>query len=300
MTTPTLTGAYIDPMDSTYLVGWSVPAELQDLDSAANILAIASDEILAVRVIDTFEFERMISRKELTRTLADLKAVSPWSYLVILGAYEQGADNKTVRNGKVTNWGWHSIAGALFSIQEAGVPVAFVKDSMAVVPLVEMIAKRNRAAERVQPLRDFMDDPQVSLLMTIPGIGEEKASKLIATFGSVHMALLALADEAYELPKPLGKADRRAARQLLGLGDVQVLELNETSTVLPPAPRFRAILKVWQEQLAFIDAMRKGAETTGLASVEVLNEQYERLFAALQDAQSLTLTDDALAGALAA
>lgn len=121
-------------------------------------------------------------------------------------------------------WNWHSVQGALLSIQEIGVPVIFCAGDDDYAPCLERLAKRNHSRMIINPTRETLTiDPQEKVLCAFDGIGPELAGAVLARCSTLGWALDVLTDVSKNAPKIAGIADgrKRAIRATLGLQDNQ-------------------------------------------------------------------------------
>jgi len=143
-----------------------------------------------------------------------------WSYLVVCGVFLHGLDDCVWidRKPDKTNWSWHSLQGALLSVQELGVGIIYDADFQGAV---ERIVNRSRNDVKITPRREsYVFEAQESLLMALPGIGSKKAVELCKLFPALANTLVWLTHPEYEEPKikGIGKKTREKIRGFFGGG----------------------------------------------------------------------------------
>jgi ERCC4-type nuclease len=71
----------------------------------------------------------------------------------------------------------------------------------------------------VRPPRDVLfADPDLDMLLALPGVGEQKAEALLQYCGGAAWALMVLTDDEHEFPG-IGPETRRKVREAMGLHD---------------------------------------------------------------------------------
>lgn len=149
-----------------------------------------------------------------------------WPYLLITGTLYRGPNGKAVTADRgVTGWNWDAVQGALLSIQEMGVFVAFAGGDEDFEAAVIRLAQRKRDPIRLLPPRPpTIVGPGAVFLASLPGVGIEHTMRLLEWSGnSPAWALAGIVDLAIDCPIP--KATRKRIRAMLGLQDQQTIEL---------------------------------------------------------------------------
>lgn len=195
--------------------------------AAGSVNLIAHDgALLGIERLPVESLPMAIRRGTLADRAAALKALTPWAYLVIVGELAPLRNGKAVIAGQPSGWDWRSVQGALAGVQELGVVVLEAGTDQQFGELLVSLAKRERGAVRVSPLRDVLfTTPAEQLLCSIPGIGEDTAEMLIQSCGSAAFALVALTNPAHA-PKGIGPKTIASARAALGLTDQQSLSVD--------------------------------------------------------------------------
>lgn len=168
------------------------------------------------------QMARMVEARLDEQIVGDLRT---WPYLVITGQLYRGPNGTAITGDRgVTGWNWNSVMGALLTIQEMGVFVAFAGGDDDFENAVIRLANRKREPIKLLPPRPpTILGPGVAFLASLPGIGPEHALRLLEwSAGNAAQALTGLTDLSIDCPLPL--STRRRARAALGLKDNQTLE----------------------------------------------------------------------------
>jgi hypothetical protein len=157
-----------------------------------------------------------------------------WPYLVVTGQFLPGSDGKVVADGRATGWSFASVQGTLLSIQEMGVFVVFCNGDMDYENAILRIGKRDHTSETkiIAPRPARTLGPKIDFLTGIPGIGIEHAQSILKWSGdNVAHALIGLTD--MEIKSPIGLSLRRRFRDMLGLQELENLEIVGTQITQP-------------------------------------------------------------------
>ena len=149
---------------------------------------------------------------------AAMVAMSPWSYVAIQGTLAPAHDGKTVSDGQPVNWHWAAVQGALQTVQEMGVAVIYLSGRVdEFEPFLQRLARRDRGPVRTGgPRKVELLQPGMALLMSLPGVGPDRAKSLMEQAGSAAFALSALTDPMLNLIG-IGDGTRAKVRDALGL-----------------------------------------------------------------------------------
>lgn len=167
-----------------------------------------------------------ISDARLFSQCHDMTTATNWAYLVITGhpVLKQG---KVVLAGKVTNWAWNSIQGALLKVQDIGVRVLWRESDSDYAPALVYLAQMDRGAIKVKrQKRDILlQSPAEAMLCSISGIGDQKVKTLLENSGSAAWALVALNDGTAAEWSRISKSDCQNTRLTLGLKENELLQV---------------------------------------------------------------------------
>lgn len=129
-------------------------------------------------------------------------------WMIITATLAPSPDNCLLLNGRAVNVHWHAVQGALATLQEAGIGVAWSDpDPERIAALTRVLASRSRDA--LIPTRRLVhpDGEALAWLSGLPGVGEATARAALAYGGgNPAIALCALTDP--ELPPPAGLSPR--------------------------------------------------------------------------------------------
>jgi ERCC4-type nuclease len=181
---------------------WGVPAISAPID--ASYLAVCADGAqLAISVMTANDLRHALRNKTLYAEMLRMRNLSPWAYLITLEGKRTLDDD---------------LSGALLSVQETGVGTLHIKQE-TLVETVQKLAGRDRGTRHIRPPRDVLfADPDLDMLLALPGVGEQKAEALLKHCGSAAWALMVLTDDEHEFPG-VGPETRRKVREALGLHD---------------------------------------------------------------------------------
>lgn len=180
-------------------------------------------------LLNTLRDERLLPQMaRMVETRLDEQAngeFHTWPYLVITGQLYRGPNGNAITGDRgVTGWNWDSVMGALLTIQEMGVFVAFAGGDEDFEAAIIRLANRKRDPIKLLPPRPpTILGPGATFLASLPGIGPEHALRLLEwSGGNPAHALVGLTDLSIECP--LSTATRRRVRTALGLKDTQTME----------------------------------------------------------------------------
>jgi ERCC4-type nuclease len=155
--------------------------------------------------------------------LAELASETTWVYVMVTGEIET-LDNRVVTKRGVTGWNFRSVNGALLTMQEVGVPVAFGDDGTLAQDLITL-AERSHNGVKVSPKRDIaLISTAAAFLAGIPGIGEKRAVEIVQrAAGNLAHALIWLTDT--DAGDKGWNAIKSNAKAFLGLAEDERLEI---------------------------------------------------------------------------
>lgn len=154
-----------------------------------------------------------------TRTFQQIKGqkATTLPYIVITGQIKQSQSNMVITERGETSWHWESVNSALLSLQECGIFIGYARDDADYERSVLALANRKRDDIKVYATRDIlMGDKRIEFLMGLPGIGEERAHKLLDhAGGEIFGALIHVTDRSTK--GPVGPSLQKTIRNFLGL-----------------------------------------------------------------------------------
>jgi ERCC4-type nuclease len=199
-----------------------VPTSITLLDTGDVHVACDDGTLILVERKSPDDFLSTLRDERLFPQCARMLGVTRWAYLVITGEFRRGASGKVVTD-RETGWSYAAVQGALLSLQEMGIFVVFSGGDADFEPCIMRLAERHHSA---QTLLTPPRPPQAlgiatAFLCGFPGLGPERAQKLIDYCGSVKLALVALTgpDPIPGIPSNI----KRNARLVLGLDEAEQL-----------------------------------------------------------------------------
>lgn len=174
-----------------------------------------------------FEQGRRLAEIRTTQQLSGRK-ITTFPTIVITGQMTQSMTNRVITERGETQWHWESVNSALLMMQEIGVFVSYARDDKDYERSVIALANRDRSDIVVYATRDItLGDKKVEFLMGFPGIGEDRANKLMEwSGGELYAAILGLTDPSIKLP--IGRSLQTSIRHFLGLRDDVILDITTT------------------------------------------------------------------------
>lgn len=170
----------------------------------------------------------------LAETFAQEAPADGWRrWVIIAAALAPAADGRLALDGRAHGIHWHAVQGALATLQEAGIGVAFSDaDPDRIAALTRVLASRSR--EAIVPVRRAVhqDARALAWLADLPSVGEAIARAALAYGGgNLAAALCALTDSALPPPSDVAPQAWRSAqtrvRAFLGLDAPLALTVQE-------------------------------------------------------------------------
>jgi ERCC4-type nuclease len=198
------------------------------LDTGDLHVATADGELILVERKTPDDFLNSLRDDRLFTQCANMLLMTRWSYLVVTGEFQRGPGGKVVTS-RETGWSYQAVQGALLTLQEIGIFVVFSGGEQDYEGSILRLAERSREPLLLTPARQARElGLATALLCGFPGLGPERAQKLMDYCGSLKLAIAALTG-----PDPIPGVPsnvQRTARKVLDLDDgEQMLPLlNET------------------------------------------------------------------------
>ncbi len=155
---------------------------------------------------------------------AGMRQTSPWSYIIVTGYLTATSSGYVIANERITGWQWDSVQGALISLQEMGVRVTYCLSDKDYESTVIRLCNRERSKERIiEPTAlPRVLTPGEVLLTSLPGIGLERAQRLLREFdNNPAKALVWLTRKKAKPLAGIGEGIKRAVKSALGLGEYE-------------------------------------------------------------------------------
>lgn len=175
-----------------------------------------------------------VKDKHIFKQCAGMRNQTPYSYLVVTGTLTATKDDKVIADDRVTGWAWNSIQGALLEIQDLGVKIVYCTSNGEYEATVLRLCNRERCKEKViEPtVSSRIMSPGEALLCSLPGVGWERASKLLDEFNNNSADAIAwLTWQNYNANgvnveiAGIGNGVKTGVRKALGLRDGYVMEV---------------------------------------------------------------------------
>jgi len=201
---------------------WGCPVSKTDLHHVGDAWATVDD--LATLVIERKTLSDLLASirdgRLFTQAAAMVK-VSAWAYEVVteLPVVRSGF---VWAGGKLTNWKWSSVQGALMTLQDIGVQVVWWPESrQGYADALKFLAARDRGPVKVHPQRRevVMQSRAEAILCALPGISDGRAGALLKHCETTAWALEFLTADKWESVPGVGPGTKSAVRQALGLAD---------------------------------------------------------------------------------
>lgn len=238
----TITGVVIDKRE---------PPWVHELDFGAltgsNILnagdlwvATSDNQMLIIERKTPSDFLNSIADNRALNQTAKMRKISDWCYVVVTGSLPFDPKTRKMISGqKVTGWGVNAVQGFIRTLRELGVFVeqcasdgvsTLFPDARYIVlggneendfasHVIEM-AGRNRDEVHIHPVRQpHILSPGEALLVSLPGIGWEKARALLDFCDTPAWALNYLTTLGKDGVPGVGDGIKRAVRHALELED---------------------------------------------------------------------------------
>lgn len=208
-----------------------VPRTVTKLQYGDVLATTDTGDMVAVERKTPSDLLNSIKDKHIFKQCAGMRQQTPWAYLVVTGALTATHDGKVIADNRVTGWNWNAVQGALLDIQDLGVKVIYCTSNSEYEPTVIRLCNRERRHEKIiEPtVQPRIMSPGEVMLCALPGIGHERASKLLDEFDNrASLALSWLTWYGYNVNVEIagiGNGVKSGVRKALGLPDGHVLEV---------------------------------------------------------------------------
>lgn len=201
-----LTAVVVDtrePKEIQKLTFGGLPVVAQYMEHGDLMGACSDGEMILVERKTPDDFLGSLKDGRLFPQLANLTDQTRWSYLVITGELARGQGDKVVTDRGVTGWSWNAVQGALLTIQEMGVFVAYAANEIDYEACIVRLGNRDRDPDLLLAPPKFPKilSIQESIIASLPGIGTERLQIVMDYVGgSPAWALIALTDKDTDIP----------------------------------------------------------------------------------------------------
>jgi len=221
----TISGIMIDQREAPWIksltFGGTFPVMVTLLSVGDIALATDSGDMILIEHKSPDDLLNSLRDDRLFLQLANMVHETKWAYLLITDQFQRGPNNQVISPRGQTGWGWNSLAGALLTAQELGVFVVYSAGEEGFEDCVLSIGRRSHdPVVKIPPAKmPQILNVQEAILASLPGIGFERASAVLAlSDGSPAWALCALTDPTTHLTG-IGDGIKRRVRAALKLAD---------------------------------------------------------------------------------
>ena len=169
--------------------GGGAPVAVSSLP-AGDVLALCSDgAAVAIERKTAGDLLGSLRDGRLLAQAGDLRALTPWSYVVVTEPLYCGRAGFAVyepKRGRTlveTGWAWNAVQGALLALQELGVGVVLGKGEDDFEACARWLFERARGPVAVARRDTVPMDDATRILTSIPGVGAERAKQLLRDCG---------------------------------------------------------------------------------------------------------------------
>lgn len=229
-----ITAILIDSREPDWVQGLkfdSVPKMVTALEFGDIWVTTDAGDLICVERKTPTDLLGSIKDNRIFAQIAGMKEKTPWAYLMITGLLGASTGGKVIADNRVTGWDFRSIQGALLSIQEAGIGVVYCDGDDDYEAAVKTLCNRHRKIENViEPRQQSrVMSPGEIMLTALPGIGIERAGKLLTAFDNRPAQALAWltwlhSDPCYDI-EGIGVGVKRAVRVALKLEDSEEFDV---------------------------------------------------------------------------
>ena len=227
----TIQAAMIDSREPDWvrrLTFGGAPCSVATLDYG-DVLATTDDgALVAVERKTASDLLGSLADGRLWPQLAGMRALTPWSYLVVTGRLAPSASGYVTTDRGVSKWTWASVQGALVQAQEMGVVVVQAASDSDFEPTVMRLGARDHGETvQIKPVKaaSILSEAE-RILCALPGVGLERAQAIVEHCGRACWALAFLTETDSDESVPgIGPGVKRKIRKALGLADNETLWL---------------------------------------------------------------------------
>lgn len=205
------------------------PAVVLELPHGDFMLTTSDGAILCVERKTVNDLLSSIKDGRLPKQVAGMRAITPWTYVIIEGALYADGSGAVVADGMRTGWAWRALQGALETAQELGAVLHYTgrdPSAQATKGSLLHLANRERGDVRVKPTRNAQPLSMGEVVLeAIPSIGKVRARELLRHVGgSAAWALVALTGD--DEVDGIGPKTKEDARRALGLRENERVQID--------------------------------------------------------------------------
>jgi ERCC4-type nuclease len=218
-----ITAAFLDSREPQNMQGLKfggVPVAITTLECGDAWIATDDGNLLCIERKTPSDLLGSIKDGRLFLQCAAMRAKTPWAYLVISGAMQHTLDGHCITDNRTTGWRWDDVQMALLSCQEYGVNIVVCQSDSHYEEAIIRLSRRDRkAVKAIEPRTQArVLSAQEQVLISLPGIGVERAGLLLGEHGSAaySIAWLSWLDSISEM-EGIGNGTKNGVRKALGL-----------------------------------------------------------------------------------
>lgn len=213
-----------------------IPTVVTLLDCGDLWASCDDGELLVIERKTPNDLLNSISDGRLFNQCSVMRGRSVWAYVCITGALNHTVNGFVTVDGNVTGWRFDDVQGALLTCQELGVSVLFCRGDKEYEATIQRLARRERVKEKAIAPRTNgrLLTPGEQILISLPGIGLERAQALLGEFDHVACALAWLTwrhkDSRYDIAG-VGLGTKLNVRRALGLNEDEELDVYKPEAI---------------------------------------------------------------------
>lgn len=196
---------------------------------AGDLWASTSDgELLCIERKTPSDLLGSIKDGRLFQQCAAMRERSKWCYLMVTGVLAHTLDGHVITDNRSTGWRFGDVQGALLTVQEMGVSLIYCESDSHYEEAVIRLARREHTEEKtIAPrVKSVLLSPAETILISLPGIGLERAKLLLDHFGNAAHAIgwLTWLESGAEVAG-IGEGTKHNVRKALGLNEEEWMTL---------------------------------------------------------------------------
>lgn len=199
-----------------------IPKSVITLDAGDLWVSTSDGELLVIERKTPSDLLGSIKDGRLFQQCAAMRERSKWCYLFVTGVLAHTLDGHVITDNRTTGWRYGDVQGALLTVQEMGVSLVHCESDSHYEEAVIRLARRERSAEKaiVPRTQARILSAQEQVLISLPGIGLERAGLLLGEHGSAGYALAWLTWlGSVTQTAGIGDGTKNQVRRALGLTD---------------------------------------------------------------------------------
>lgn len=202
-----------------------VPTVVTTLDSGDCRVMCDDGALLVIERKTPEDFLASIKDGRLFEQCTNMKAVSPYAYVIITGPIHRTPDGKVYTASRITGWSYRSYMGARLTVTELGCGIIDLTNELEYPDTIQWLAERDRGPVSAAPRNGHILSPGETCLTALPGIGLDKAQLLLQAHPSVARALEFLTRLDLGGIQGIGEKTKQNIKRALGLKENECLKV---------------------------------------------------------------------------